>query len=116
MTDREPRMKGFAWLTPYLTVRDPEAMLEFYQRAFGFKRGNTMPGPEGKIGHAEMTHQGETIIMFGPEGAMGGTCKSPATSGVEVPVTLYVYCPDVDALYSAASEIPRSFQSIHDPS
>jgi len=61
-------------------------------------------GPDGKIQHAEMMHQGETVIMFGPEGAMGGTCKSPVTSGVEVPVTLYVYCPDVDALSQQAKQ------------
>src|SRR5262249_23737447 len=60
-----------------------------------------LPGPDGKPGHIEMTwHDG--VIMFGPESPMHNA-KAPATSGVESPVGLYLYCDDVNALFSRAT-------------
>lgn len=101
-TKRPPRPTGMAWLIPYLTVQDVERAVNFYERSFGFERGIVMPDKEGKAVHAEMTYEGETIVMFGLEGGFGGTCRSPATSKTECPVDLYVYCEDVDALCSRA--------------
>ncbi len=62
-----------------------------------------MPGPDGKIAHVEMTWN-DGVIMFGAECASGGTCRAPVTTGTESPVSLYVYCDDVDALFSRATE------------
>jgi len=101
MSIRPSRPPHTPWLSPYLAVKDAEAALDFYRRAFGFETRNTMPGPDGKIGHVEMTWQ-EALIMFGPECAAGGQCKAPATLGVQSPVSLYVYCDDVDALFARA--------------
>ena len=86
------------WLTPYLTVADAERSLAFYERAFGFTRGNVLPGPDGGIMHADMTYQGKSIIMFAPESAPSPKpMRTPAHSGIELPLSFYVYCPDVDA-------------------
>ena len=101
MSNRPGRPPQTPWLSPYLTVKDAEAALDFYQRAFGFEKRNAVPGPDGKVVHAEMTWQ-EALIMFGAEGAYGGQCKAPATLGVQSPVALYVYCDDVDALCARA--------------
>ena len=100
---RDPRAIGFSWLSPYLTVRDAAIALECYEKAFGFARRNTMQGPDGTIQHAEMAYQ-DITIMFSPEGTYGGTCKAPATSHVEVPISLYVYCADVDAITQQARQ------------
>jgi PhnB protein len=85
---------------PYLTVRDADAALDFYARAFGFEKKFVMPGPDGKAGHCEMQWQ-EATIMFSPE-SRRMKCQAPRTTGVRSPVSLYVYVPDVDALYQRA--------------
>ena len=103
MAKKDPRTKGFSWVCPALTVRDAAASLAFYERAFGFQRVNAMSGPDGTIQHAEMRYQ-DVTIMFSPEGAFGNTCKAPATSRAECPLTLYVYCPDVDAMAQRARQ------------
>jgi PhnB protein len=93
------------WLTPYLTVSDAQKSLDFYQRAFGFGPGNVIPGPEGGVMHAEMTWQGKCVVMFSPESAASPKpMKTPAHSGIELPLVFYVYCPDVDALTAQARQ------------
>jgi uncharacterized glyoxalase superfamily protein PhnB len=104
MPDRPAKPPHMPRLTPYLMVRDPQASLGFYQKAFGFEPRSDMviKGPDGKIMHAEMAfHDG--VIMFGPEGACDPPIHSPATIGRPSPVGLYVYCEDVDALYQRAT-------------
>lgn len=100
MSKRPPRQPGYPWMVPYLVVKDPDASLEFYQRAFGFEKRMAMPGPDGKVKHAEMVYR-DTMIMFGPEG--GCPARTPATSGTPSPVGLYVYVEDVDALFARAT-------------
>lgn len=95
---RPPRPAGMAWLSPYLTVRDAKASLQFYEKAFGFKKKNSMADADGVIKHAEMTWK-DAVIMFGAEGAN----KAPATGGNPCPMSLYVYCDDVDALFQRAA-------------
>lgn len=97
MEEREILPGGACWLTPYLTVTDAEHSLDFYERAFGFGRGNVLAGPQGRILHAEMSYQGRTVIMFAPEGAWS-PMKTPAHGGCEPSIVLYVYCADVDVL------------------
>jgi PhnB protein len=93
------------WLTPYLTVGDAQQSLDFYERAFGFGRGNVLPGEDGSIMHAEMTWQGKGVVMFSPESAASDMpMKTPAHSGVDPPMVLYVYCADVDALTARARQ------------
>src|SRR5262245_60584389 len=101
MPKRPPRPPMTPWLIPYLLVKDADAALDFYQRAFGFEKKMAMPGPNGKTAHAEMIWR-DAAIMFGPEGA-GCPGKAPATSGVYPPVGLYVYVDDVDALFARAT-------------
>jgi uncharacterized glyoxalase superfamily protein PhnB len=90
-------------LIPYLTVKDADAALAFYQKAFVFEKRMTMPGPDGRTAHAEMSYK-DQVIMFGPQGAPGNPSKTPASSGVESPVGLYLYCDDVDAMFKRATE------------
>lgn len=90
------------WLTPYLIVKDMANSLRFYQEALGLKLGNTMEGPDGLPVHAELQHKGRQVVMCAPEGAFGGTAKSPASGGYESPFSLYVYVDDVDAAFATA--------------
>src|SRR5262249_35663561 len=63
------RAEGYPQFTLSLCVRDMEASIRFYQQAFGFKFEFSMPGPDGKLGHAQMSFFSGRI-MFSPEGAM----------------------------------------------
>jgi PhnB protein len=93
-----PIPEGFHTVTPYLTVKDGAAAIDFYQRAFGAKERYRMTGPDGKsIAHAEIAI-GNSIIMLADESPFG---KSPKTlGGVSVSIVLYV--EDCDALFAQA--------------
>lgn len=89
------------WITPYMTLQDPEKTVEFYQTAFGFEVKELAPGEDGSIWHVEMCYQGQ-LLMMGKQGAWGGTTQAPASSGVASPINLYVYVENVDAFYQYA--------------
>ena len=89
-------------LTPYLFVRDADASLTFYEKAFGFKAtSECMKDDQGKIQHAHMSFE-NVHIMFGPEGAWDMPNKSPKSAKVTAASSLYIYCKDVDAYYQRA--------------
>jgi PhnB protein len=102
MSKRPPKQQGYPWLIPYLVVKDADAAIAFYQKAFGFETKMVLPMKDGKTGHVEMVWK-DTMIMFGP------VCESsewphkpPVMSKVSSPISLYVYCDDVDALFARA--------------
>jgi PhnB protein len=92
----KPIPDGYNSVTPYLIIDNGRASqaLDFYARAFNAKEIMRMPGPEGRIMHAEI-RLGDSVVMladespkmesFGP-GHYGGS-----------PISLHVYVPDVDA-------------------
>jgi PhnB protein len=99
LKDGRPGRMWWPALAPYLTVRDGQASLEFYARAFGFEAyGEVMRDAEGRVQHAGM-RVGEAAIMFGPEEDSLGL-RPPA--GGPDSLSLYVYLPDVDALHARA--------------
>ncbi|HLU92262.1 MAG TPA: VOC family protein [Pedomonas sp.] len=98
----DPRPPQMPWLAVYLTVKDGEASLEFYRRAFGFLPGNLMRDDQGALMHAELHYKGEIPVMFTPETAPDCTTPSPATLGITMPVFFHFYHEDVDALFAQA--------------
>jgi PhnB protein len=84
-------------LSPILVLRNVEAALDFYQKAFGFKLRNVMRGPNNAVLHAEMSHQ-DSQIMMGPESPERGAYAPNGPS----PVTLYIFVADVDAIADQA--------------
>lgn len=105
MTDNEKtpvKPEGAPWLTPMLTVRDVPESIKFYEKAFGFSAEMTMPDENGKIIYASMNYKGQLLFMLKPEGAWDSLALAPVSNNVEPPVSLYVYCDDVDALYQQA--------------
>jgi predicted enzyme related to lactoylglutathione lyase/uncharacterized glyoxalase superfamily protein PhnB len=69
-TDEEPAPPEVVTLhavTPYLTVADAAAALEFYVAAFGARRrGEPIVMPDGRIGHAEIVI-GDSVLMLAEE-------------------------------------------------
>jgi PhnB protein len=100
LKDGRPARMWWPALAPFLTVRDGQAAIEFYDRAFGFDTyGEVMRGDDGKVQHASM-RLGESAIMLGPiEGAMG---LVPVAPGTPDSLTLYVYVPNVDSVAERA--------------
>jgi PhnB protein len=83
-----------------LGVHDAEAALRFYQDAFGAVVSNLHPF-EGKIGHAELEIEGQTLALADEFPEYHTT--SPQKLGGS-PVTLYLKVPDVDATTDRAVE------------
>lgn len=90
-------------LTPYLTVADADRAVEWYGRAFGFRPGEqAMKDAQGRTVHGELYYEGRSIAMVAPEGAWGGTDRTPRHAGVRLPLNFYVYCADVDRVAANA--------------
>jgi PhnB protein len=87
--------QGYHSITPYLIFKDAAGAIEFYKRALGASELYRMPMPDGKIGHAEL-QIGDSRLMLADEAPEWGAL-SPRTVG-GTPVTLHLYCEDVDTL------------------
>jgi uncharacterized glyoxalase superfamily protein PhnB len=90
--------EGFHAVTPHVVIRDAAKAIDFYKRAFGAEEICRMPGPEGKIMHAEI-RIGDSVLMIGEE--FPGMCLGPQTLG-GTPVTLHLYVKDADAAFNKA--------------
>ncbi len=101
-TKTTAKPEGTPWLSPMLTVRDVPESIRFYENAFGFRAEMTMPDDDGKIIYASINYKGQLLFMLMPEGACDSPALAPVSNNVESPVSLYVYCDDVDTLYKQA--------------
>ncbi len=90
---------GYHTITPNITVREAASALSFYQKAFGAEEIMRMPGPGGKIMHAEM-RVGDSRVMLQDEMPEMGN-KGPRSSG-DTSVTFYMYVNNVDAAWKRA--------------
>ncbi len=89
----QPIPEGFHTLTPYLIVGDAEKELEFIKAAFNAQLIHLSRGPDGSIGHVT-AKIGDSMLMMGRRSG-----EYPA-----MPAMLYMYVPDVDAVYKRALE------------
>jgi PhnB protein len=87
----KPVPEGYRTVTPYLIVKDADALLRFVQAAFGGRVHGEHRGPDGTIMHADVII-GDSHVMMGQANE-----KWPANPG-----SIYLYVPDVDATYQAA--------------
>jgi PhnB protein len=94
-TKPKPIPDGYHTATPYLIVKDATRAIDFYKRAFGATESVRMPGPNGKIMHAEIKI-GDSPIMLADEFPEMDAI-SPQTLGGS-PSSLMLYVEDVDAL------------------
>ncbi len=92
------------WISPMLVVKDVDASLKQYAAAFNFESGLIMPGDNGKTEYADMMYKGQTVLMMMPEKSWGSPAVTPNTSGTPTPVSLYVYCDNVDEQFKQAKQ------------
>jgi PhnB protein len=84
---------------PYLFIDGAKAAIDFYTSVLGATERMTMPGPEGKVGHAELAI-GDSVIMLADEFPDMGVRGPKAVGGS--PVAIHVYVEDVDATFDRA--------------
>src|ERR687891_2438843 len=105
MSPVSPIPEGYSRVTPYLAVDDAAKAIAFYTEVLGAEERMRMPGPDGRIGHAEIAF-GDAVVMLADEfpdmGAIG-----PKTVG-GTPVTIHTYVEDVDAVHRAAIDAGAS--------
>jgi PhnB protein len=90
---------GYHSVTPNLVVNDADEALTFYKEAFGADEIARMPGPNGRIMHAEI-RIGDSVVMIGEEMADMNR-NSPRKLGGSS-VGFYVYVEDVEAAWNQA--------------
>jgi PhnB protein len=99
----KPVPDGYHTVTPYLVQKDAKRALEFYAKAFGAETKMSMPGPGGRIMHAEVKIGDSMVFMSDEMPEMSPDTKSPQTAGC-VTGTIFLYVPDVDAVFKRAVE------------
>ncbi len=101
MATVKPIPEGYHSVTPYLFVRTAALAIDFYKSVFGAAEILRMPGPNGRIMHAELKI-GNSIVMLADENPQTGI-MSPQTIGGS-PSSLLVYVENVDAVMQKALE------------
>jgi PhnB protein len=90
---------GYYSLTPYLVISGAAEAIEFYKKAFGAVEIVRMPGPGGRIMHAEVKI-GDSMLMLSDENPERGHLSPKTRGGATSSVMLYT--DDVDATFKQA--------------
>lgn len=85
-----PVPRGYRAVSPTLNTVDAKATIQFCKKVFGGKLRMTMPGPSGKLIHAEV-EVGDSTIMV-----------SDAVMDPARPSGVFVYVPKVDKAIAKA--------------
>lgn len=85
----KPIPDGYHSLTPYLIIDGAAKAIEFYQKVFGATELLRLPGPGGKLGHAEIKI-GDSVLMMADEMPEMGHRGPKALGGSPVGIMLYV--------------------------
>lgn len=91
--------EGYHSVTPYLVVDGAARAIDFYTQAFGATEVMRMPGPGGKIAHAEI-RIGDSHVMLADEHPEQGH-RGPKSIG-GTPVGIMIYVEDVDSMFRKA--------------
>jgi PhnB protein len=91
--------EGYHSVSPALAIDGATEAIDFYKRAFGAKERYRMPGPDGKIAHAEL-EIGDSVVMLSDPFPQS-TVKAPTELGGTT-VGIFVYVEDVDAVFQQA--------------
>jgi PhnB protein len=95
----KPIPDGYSNVTPYLIVSNGAGAIGFYKKIFGAVEIMRIPGPGGRVGHAEL-RVGGSMIMLADDNPQSGV-RGPQ-SGTRPPVSLLVYVDQVDAVTAKA--------------
>ena len=95
----KPIPDNYHSLTPNLVCRNAAQAIDFYKAVFGATELMRMPGPGGKIMHAELQIGDSRFFVNDSMGKSIPTGPEPGTSN---PMYLHLYVEDVDTIYNRA--------------
>ena len=98
----KPIPDGYHSVTPYLTVADAEARIDFLRKAFGAEEKYRHSDDKGHVGHAEVRLGNSTIMI--------GQAREQWTPRQ---ASFYLYVEDVDAVYKRA--VAAGGKSLREP-
>ncbi len=94
-----PIPPGSNTISIYLIVKNANAALEFYEKAFGGTGTECMFAPDGSVMHGEIKI-GNSTVMLSQENPQWDM-KSPETLGGS-PASIHMYVEDCDAAFQKA--------------
>ncbi len=95
----KPIPEGMHTITPHLVCAGAADAIAFYEKAFDAVELARLPGPGGKLMHAQL-RIGDSPLMLVDEMPEWGALGPRALKGT--PVTIHLYVPDVDAAVAQA--------------
>ncbi|MDG0025373.1 VOC family protein [Trinickia sp. Y13] len=95
----KPIPEGMHTITPQIVCANAAQAIEFYAKAFGAIELFRMPGPSGKLAHAQIKI-GDSVLMLTDESPECGSSGPKTLKGT--PVSLYVYVEDADKAFDRA--------------
>ncbi|HEU4850603.1 MAG TPA: VOC family protein [Telluria sp.] len=95
----KPIPEGMHTVTPHLVCAGASEAIAFYIKAFGAKEMARMPGPGGKLMHAQIMI-GDSHVMLVDEMPDWKAVGPKTLKGT--PVTLHLYVEDADAMFKRA--------------
>jgi PhnB protein len=99
----KPIPEGYRTYTPYYVVEGAAQFIDFLKKAFGAEEKFRMPGPPGKLGHAEV-RIGDSMVML-------ADANPPEHGAQKMSGVLYVN--DVDAVFRTA--VAAGAKSVRQP-
>ena len=94
-----PNPQGLHTVTPHLVCAGAADAIEFYKKAFNATEEMRLPGPDGKLMHAQI-RIGDSCVMLVDESPAWSTSGPRSLKGS--PVTLHLFAQDVDAFAARA--------------
>ena len=94
-----PIPEGYHSLQIYLAVEDAAKAIDFYKKAFGAEETLRMPGPDGKIAHAELQIGDSKLMLSDP--FPHSNVRPPSERGGAT-ASIFMYVDDVDATFEQA--------------
>ena len=94
-----PIPEGMHTITPHLFCEGAAEAIDFYKKAFNAEELGRLPGPDGKVMHAQL-RIGDSILMLCDAAPQCGAGGPLALKGS--PVTIHLYVKDVDATFGQA--------------
>lgn len=94
-----PVPAGYTSLTPFVTVTDGAAALDFYREVFGARLVSRTDAPDGTVAHAELDF-GDGRLQLGDANEAYGLLPPP--EGDTVTHSIAYYCADTDAVVARA--------------
>ncbi len=96
-----PIPEGYHSLQIYLAVEDAAKAIDFYKEAFGADEQMRMPGPDGKVAHAELLIGDSKLMLSDP--FEHSNVRPPSERGGPT-ASVFMYVDDVDATFEQAQQ------------